>query len=101
MGATLRLTHPYGGHEDLLLLPGSHRIGSGPHCEVRLPTAKLEEEQAVLEWAGVPELPELHSLHADERVRIDGTVVEGRQVLPREATVEIEGYRLQMIYPDD
>ena len=35
-GAILRLRHPWGGHEDLLLLPGSHLLGRGQHCEVIL-----------------------------------------------------------------
>ncbi|MCA9656105.1 MAG: serine/threonine protein kinase [Myxococcales bacterium] len=99
LGATLRVTHPYGGHEDLLLLPGSHRIGRGAHCEIRLPTGEVEEEQAVLEWAGVPELPELHPLHDDGRVKVGDEVVATRVEIPRNAAVQLAGYSLQMIYP--
>jgi len=100
LGATLRIVHPYGGHEDLLLLPGSHRIGRGSHCEVALQSDALEEEQAVLEWAGVPELPELHPLHDDGKVKVEGEIVRKRLLVPRDASVQIEGYTLSMIYPE-
>ncbi len=99
LGATLRLTYPYGGHEDLLLLPGSHRIGAADHCEVRLPSVDLEPEIAVLEWAGQPDPPELHPLDKSGVVTVDGVAITGRHLLQREETVEIAGHRLALVYP--
>ncbi|MEX1363674.1 MAG: FHA domain-containing serine/threonine-protein kinase [Nannocystaceae bacterium] len=101
LGATLRVTHPYGGHEDLLLLPGSHRIGRGSHCEIRLPAGEVRDEEAVLEWSGVPDLPELHPRHDDGRVKVDGQAIATRTQLRRGTAVQLAGYSLRMIYPGD
>ncbi|MEM7154619.1 MAG: FHA domain-containing serine/threonine-protein kinase [Myxococcota bacterium] len=101
LGATLRVVYPYGGDEDLLVLPGSHRIGRGTHCEVRLPAESVAEEHAVLEWAGAPDLPELHPMRNDGSVKIDGTAVTQRCPVPRGASIEIEGYALSITYPED
>jgi serine/threonine protein kinase len=78
-GALLRVVHPWGGHEDLLLLPGSHRVGRGPHCEVVLREDALHDEEVVLEWAGPPDLPEVHALHDDGSVKIGGGVLTQQQ----------------------
>ncbi len=98
--ATLRVTHPYGGHEDLLLLPGSHRIGRGAHCEIVLRGEDLAEEQAVFEWAGVPDLPEVQPLHDDGRITVGGKRVDTRRVLGRNETIEVGGYELRIVWPD-
>jgi len=99
-GAIMRLTHPWGGHEDLLLLPGSHRLGRAAHCEVTLRDEALAEEEAVLEWAGPPELPELHALHDGGRVRVGGrALTEGeRQRLPRDEDVEVGACSLRLLH---
>ncbi|MCH9686638.1 MAG: serine/threonine protein kinase [Deltaproteobacteria bacterium] len=99
-GGTLRVTHPYGGHEDLLLLPGSHRIGRGSHCEIVLGGGSIAEEQAVFEWAGVPELPELQPLVEDDQVRVGGTTVRERKIVGRDQSIEIAGYDLRLLWPD-
>ncbi|MCA9708793.1 MAG: protein kinase [Myxococcales bacterium] len=99
LGAIMRVTHPWGGHEDLLLLPGSHRIGRAPHCEIALAGEGIEPEHAVLEWAGPPDMPELHPLHDDERVQVGGQPVRRRLRLPAEAAIELGGYSLQLRMP--
>jgi len=99
--ATLRVTLPWGGHEDLLLLPGSHRVGRAPYCEVVLDSDELEDEQAVIEWAGPPDPAELHAPHDDQRVRVGGEVVQTRRRLDDEArTVEVGGFGLELRYPE-
>ncbi|MCX4246495.1 serine/threonine-protein kinase [Paraliomyxa miuraensis] len=102
LGATLRVTHPWGGHEDQLLLPGSHRIGTGAHCEVVLRGDELEEEEAVLEWAGPPDLPEVHALHDGGRVTVGGGPVAKamRRQWGRDESVEVAGYSLRLIHPE-
>ncbi|MCA9712768.1 MAG: serine/threonine protein kinase, partial [Myxococcales bacterium] len=48
--AIVRVTLPWGGYEDRLLLPGVHRIGRAARCEIVLAEGGLEPEQAVLDW---------------------------------------------------
>ncbi len=98
-GAMLRITHPYGGHEDQLLLPGSHRIGRAPYCEIVLRNEQIEPEHAVLEWAGPPDLPELHPLHDEPRVRVDDAVVDTRRRLQRDQSVQVGDFTLTLQYP--
>ncbi len=98
-GATMRITLPWGGHEDQLLLPGSHRIGRAPYCEVVLSSEDIEPEHAVLEWAGPPDLPELHPLHDDDRVKAGGQVVRERRRLGRDEGIELGGFSLDLQYP--
>jgi serine/threonine-protein kinase len=72
--AVLRITHPYGGHEDRLLLPGSHRIGSDAGCELRLVAGGMPGVAAVIEWTGAPRAPLLRPIGA-------GLLHQGRPVL--------------------
>ena len=99
-GAILRLRHPWGGHEDLLLLPGSHRLGRGAHCEVVLRDDALAEEEAVLEWAGPPELPEVHALCEGGRVRVGGRALAERERrrLARDEEVEVGACSLRLLH---
>ncbi len=101
-GAILRLTHPWGGHEDLLLLPGSHRVGAAAYCEVVLREDGLEELQVVVEWAGPPDLPEVHALHDDGRVKVAGRVLAKaeRRLLGRDEHLEVGGSVMQLVYPE-
>lgn len=100
-GAILRLTHPWDGHEDLLLLPGSHRLGRAPYCEVVLQDAELEEAHAVLEWSGPPDLPEVHALHDDGRVKVGGHALakSERRMLGRDEVLEVAGSSLRLVFP--
>ncbi|MEM9454802.1 MAG: FHA domain-containing serine/threonine-protein kinase [Myxococcota bacterium] len=99
LGAIMRVTHPWGGHEDQLLLPGSHRIGRGSHCEIALAGEAIAPEQAVLEWAGPPDLPELHPLHDDGQVKVAGQVVHQRTRLEPHDEVVVGGYTLRLMMP--
>ena len=98
--ATLRLVHPYGGHEDMALLPGSHRIGSGERCEIRLPqnpgVAALE---AVLEWTGLPHLAEIRPLRRDNAVRIGDRTITSRTTIPDDTPFTVGPFRLQIRLP--
>jgi serine/threonine protein kinase len=101
-GAIVQLRHPWGGHEDLLLLPGSHRLGRGSFCELVLRDADVEEHEAVLEWAGPPELPEVHALCDGGRVRVGGRPLAAgeRRRLGRDEPLEVGGSALRLSQVD-
>jgi serine/threonine protein kinase len=98
-GATVRVIHPYGGYEDLLVLPGSHRIGSSSECEIRLPPSRAKPLHAVLEWAGLPEYPLLRSLQDDGSVRVNGQPIERTRALGPHDTIQVGDYVLSLEYP--
>jgi serine/threonine-protein kinase len=100
VAAMLRIHHPYGGYEDKLLLPGSHRIGSGRRVEIMLPERGVRAVHAILEWGGLPELPQLRPLIGDGSVRIDGEPVLRRTAIPRGAEIRVGPYRLELTYPE-
>lgn len=100
LGATARLTYPYGGHEDLLLLPGSHRLGTDSHCEIVLRGKTALAEHAVLEWSGVPDAPEIQPLSDDAAVWVDDERVEARTRLRRDSVVTLGDHQLELIYPE-
>ena len=99
MGATVRIIHPYGGYEDRLIFPGSHRIGSSSECEIRLPSAGIAPLHAVLDWAGLPEYPHLRPLRADGTVRVSGKPIERSQALGPHDVVQVGNYELALEYP--
>jgi serine/threonine protein kinase len=89
--AMLRIEQSWGGHEDLLLLPGSHRIGTASSCEIRLREPGLEPVVAVIEWAGPPRPVHVHALVAG-RICFDGTPLQGRRELSGDSPMTIGGY---------
>jgi serine/threonine-protein kinase len=99
MAATLRIVHPYGGHDEVLLLPGSHRIGSGEQCEIRLAGAEVRRVHAILEWSGLPDYPQLRPLVGDGSVRINGVPIERRARLGPGDDLEIGPFRIEPQFP--
>jgi serine/threonine-protein kinase len=100
LGATLRVTHPYGGYEDHLLLPGSHRIGSGSDVEFQLRDGNIKRVHAVLEWAGLPEYPQLRPLVGDGSITVNGAKVTRRVELSREDAFAIGPFAITLWYPE-
>ncbi len=98
--ATLRLIHPYGGWEDLLLLPGIHLVGSDPSCRIRLRHAEIRPVHAVLEWSGLPDYPTVRSMADDGSVRLGGAAVSGRVQLGRDDRFSVGPFILSLQYPD-
>jgi serine/threonine protein kinase len=96
--ATLSVRLPYGGHEEQLILPGSHRVGSDARAEVRLASADVAPTHALLEWSGLPELPDVRPMEGAS-VRVSGEEVVGRRVLTIDDVVEIAGFQLSLAYP--
>jgi len=100
VAAMLRINHPYGGFEDTLLLPGSHRIGSGRDIEIRLPERGVRPIHAILEWGGLPELPQLRPVVGDGSVKLGGKPVLRRTAVPRGQPIGVGPYVLELTYPE-
>lgn len=97
--ATLQITHPWGGVDEQLILPGSYRIGSDPHCECTLRDDKLGAFHAILDWQGLPRYPQLRPLVIDGSVRWRDRPLGRRIQLQRNDTFDIGPYRFKLEYP--
>ena len=99
VAATVRIELPYGGFDEHLLLPGIHRMGSGRDVELPLRGAGIQPVHAMLEWGGLPELPQLRPLVTDGSVRVRGQPITQRVQLERGDRIEIGALVLQLDYP--
>lgn len=95
----LRIELPYGGYEDKLIFPGSHRIGRDASCEVRLSAKDVPPQAAVLDWNGLPDLPELRPVDDHVSIEVGGRPVAGRHDLKEGDVVKIAGFTLRFEYP--
>lgn len=80
-----------------LVLPGSHRMGTGPQADLRLAEGGPDRVYAVLEWAGAPKPAELLSLGED--VSVEGAPVSERVTLSPGARVRVGPVELALRYP--
>jgi serine/threonine-protein kinase len=99
VAAMLRITLPWGGFEESLLLPGSHRVGSGRDAEIRLSDGAILPVHAVIEWGGWPELPQLRALVTDGSIRVNDAPITQRIQLQRGDQITIGRFRLGIEYP--
>jgi serine/threonine protein kinase len=99
VAAMLRITLPWGGYEDKLLLPGSHRVGSGRDAEIPLNDAAIKPVHAVIEWGGWPELPQLRPLVGDGSITVNDVAVTHRTQLQRDDRLAIGRFRIDISYP--
>ncbi len=99
VAAMLRITLPWGGHDEALLLPGSHRIGAGKDVEIPLRATGVRPVHAVLEWSGLPELPQLRPLFGDGSVRVNGRPLLQRVQLARGDRIEIGPFAIDLEFP--
>ncbi|MBL4686171.1 MAG: serine/threonine protein kinase [Nannocystaceae bacterium] len=97
--ATLRIELPWGGYDERLLLPGTHRIGSSEVCEIRLKNDKMPQLAAILSWDGAPEFPELRVLVDELPVIVNGINIEERKDLGPADTVKLGDFELKFNYP--
>lgn len=97
--ATMRIKLPWGGFEERLLLPGSHRIGSAEACEIRLNDTKLPQLCAILAWDGAPDLPELRVMAGDVPVTAGRRTVAERVDLAEDEKIALGGFELHFDYP--
>ena len=80
-----------------LVLPGSHRLGTGPEADLRLAEGGPARVHAMLEWAGAPKPAEL--LPLAEGVSVDGAPVSERITLGPGARVRAGEVELSLRYP--
>ncbi|MBK8713617.1 MAG: protein kinase [Deltaproteobacteria bacterium] len=99
VAAMLEITLPWGGFDQQLLLPGIHRIGSARDVEIHLRGPDVQPLHAVLEWSGLPDLPQLRPLVDDGSVRIGGRPIHGRAELQRGDRIEVGPFALALSYP--
>lgn len=79
-----------------LVLPGSHRIGTGTDVELRLAEGE-DRVLAVIEWAGAPKPAELAA--SEPGVKVNGAEVTGRVSLAPDDRIEVGGVELGLTYP--
>jgi len=80
-----------------LVLPGSHRVGTGAGVELRIAEEGPKEVLAVIEWAGAPKLAELVA-HGDGVTR-NGEAVVGRVPWAAGDVVRVGDVELGLTYP--
>lgn len=80
-----------------LVLPGSHRVGTGPQVELRIGDGTEDRTLAVIEWSGVPKPAEL--LPQGDGITVNGVAVSERVPLPPGATILLGGVELALTYP--
>jgi hypothetical protein len=97
--ATLRTRLPWGGHQERLLLPGSHRIGSASDCEIALGGEGVHALHALLEWSGLPEYPEVRAFVEGAVLRVNDEPLVGRRVLHPDDELRIGDFVLSLDYP--
>lgn len=97
--ATMQIKLPWGGTEERLMLPGSHRIGSAETCEIRLKNDDVPQLCAILAWNGAPDYPELRVMADGVEITVGGRKVDGRIDLRENDDVEIAGFALRFDYP--
>jgi serine/threonine protein kinase len=97
--ATLRTRLPWGGHQERLLLPGSHRIGSASDCEIALGGEGVHALHALLEWSGLPEYTEVRAFVEGAVLRVNDEPLVGRRVLHPDDELRIGDFVLSLDYP--
>lgn len=93
----VRISPAEGRPRYALVLPGSHRVGTGAQVELRLGDDASEQVLAVIEWTGAPKLAELLA-HAPG-VTLDGQTVTERVAIPAGSTMQVGGVELALSYP--
>jgi serine/threonine protein kinase len=93
----LRMSPGQGKPRYALVLPGSHRLGTGLEVELRLGDEGGNQVMAVLEWAGSPKLAEL--VAHTKGVTINGEPVTERVSLSPGDRVRVGDVELDLTYP--
>ncbi|MCA9698778.1 MAG: protein kinase, partial [Myxococcales bacterium] len=95
VAANLRILHPGEREpEDRLFLPGSYRIGSGERCEIKLRHDSVLRVHAVVEWAGIPNRPQLRPIIGDGTVQLNDKPVHKPVELGPEDEFSVGAFRL-------
>ena len=99
VAASLKILHPGENHlEDRLFLPGSYRIGSGERCEIKLRHDSVLRVHAVLEWAGIPNRPQLRPITGDGSVQLNDHPIHKPVELGEDDEFSVGAYRLGIAF---
>ncbi|MCA9685175.1 MAG: protein kinase [Myxococcales bacterium] len=99
VAANLRILHPGEREpEDRLFLPGSYRIGSGERCEIKLRHDSVLRVHAVVEWAGIPNRPQLRPIIGDGTVQLNDKPVHKPVELGPEDEFSVGAFRLGIAF---
>ena len=82
-----------------LLLPGVHRVGLGPKCDIRIAEDNIDRVYAIIEWTGLPRDAELEPLVQDGTLLINGHVLDYRVRLVPGTELQMGSYHLELTYP--
>ena len=98
--AILHVHFPNGSHRMHVVLPGVHRVGLGPDCDLRLADETDEDVvYAIIEWTGAPREAELRPLVTDGSFRINGHVLDHRVRLVAGTKLQMGSLRAELAYP--
>ena len=97
--AILHVAFPGGPKRMHLLLPGVHRVGLGPKCDIRIADDDVDAPYAIIEWTGVPREAELQPLVQDGSLLINGHVLDYRVRLVPGTELQMGAYHLELAYP--
>jgi serine/threonine-protein kinase len=98
--ATLHVTFPSGARRSHVVLPGVHRVGHGPQCDISI--ADNDDDDlvfAIIEWSGVPREAALHPLIQDGSLRVNGHVLDYRVRLVPGTKLQMGLFRVELSYP--
>lgn len=99
VAGNLRILHPGESQpEDRVFLPGSYRIGSGDRCEIKLQHDSVLRIHAVIEWAGIPNRPQLRPITGDGTVQLNDAPVHKPVELGPNDEFSVGPYRMGIAF---
>ncbi|PRQ04715.1 Serine/threonine-protein kinase StkP [Enhygromyxa salina] len=99
VAADLRILHPGERHpEGRVFLPGSYRIGSGERCEIKLRHDSVLRVHAVVEWAGIPNRPQLRPITGDGSVQLNDQPIHKPVELTAHDEFSVGAYRMGIAF---
>jgi hypothetical protein len=95
----LQVSFPSGAQRTHVVLPGIHKVGLGPRCDIRIADDDADLVFAIIEWTGVPREAELRPLVTDGSLRINGHVLDYRVRLVPGTKLQMGPFRVELTYP--
>ena len=95
----LQVTYPSGAQRTHVMLPGIHKVGLGPRCDIRIADDDADLVFAIIEWTGVPREAELRPLVSDGSLKINGHVLDYRVRLVAGTKLQMGPFRVELAYP--
>jgi serine/threonine protein kinase len=95
----LAVTYPSGAQRTHVMLPGIHKVGLGPRCDIRIADDDADLVFAIIEWTGVPREAELRPVATDGSLKINGHVLDYRVRLVPGTKLQMGPFRVELTYP--